>query len=140
MNHGIAWRTLFRSVATSALASLVAACAGSNTAPGNDAGQCMPVVPPTTCPSPPPSYKNEIAAIVATHCLGSNCHSQGGAEGARDLATYQGLSADRPTVAFEVELCPSTSSGMPPPGYPQPTMAQRLDLVTWAGVCRAPNN
>jgi hypothetical protein len=98
------------------------------------------VVPPTTCPSPPPSYKNEIAPIVANYCAESTCHTRGGLEQAKDFTTYQGLSGDHLTVAQQVALCPSTSSGMPPPAYPQPTMAQRLDLVTWAGVCRAPNN
>jgi hypothetical protein len=138
MNLRLAWRSLFVFIAAAVFASVVA-CGGSSTAPGDDAGHCMPVEPPTTCPSPPPSYKTEISAIVATHCSeGTKCHSQGGAESVKDFTTYQGLAADHLTVEYEVAQCPS--SPMPPPGYLPLTAAQRFDLVAWAGICRAPNN
>lgn len=140
MRLWLAWRWITVSAATALLASIAACGGGSSTAAGDDAGQCMPVVPPTTCPSPPPSYKNEIQYIVASSCAGAKCHQDGGAESVKDFTTYQGLSADHLTVAQQVALCPSSSSGMPPPGYPQPTAAQRLALVAWAGICRAPNN
>ena len=129
------WRTLLVSLATAVLASSVAGCGGSSAAPGDDGGRCMPVTVPTTCPSPPPSYKGEIQSIVSANCLGMSCHQKGGAESVKDFSTYQGLAADHLTVAQQVEVCL-----MPPPGYQQPTAAARLALVTWAVVCQAPNN
>jgi hypothetical protein len=134
----MAWRTLFVSLVAAALASSAAACSGNNTAPGDDAGACTPLAPPTMCPSPPPSYKNEIQFIVASHCAEAQCHTEGGAEAVKDFSTYQGLVADHLTVEYEVAQCPS--SPMPPPGYPPLTAAQRLELAAWAGICRAPNN
>jgi mono/diheme cytochrome c family protein len=119
-----------------ALAGAATACGGS-AASGGDAGECMPVDIPATCPSPPPSYKDTIAFLVADYC--AKCHSPGGAESGKDFTTYQGLANEHVTVTYVVGLCPS-SMGMPPPGYPQPTAAQRLALVTWADPCRAPNN
>jgi hypothetical protein len=126
------------SVVTAVLASVVACGGGSSNPPGDDAGQCMPVVTPATCPSPPPSYKNEISFIVANSCAEANCHTKGGVESVKDFTTYQGLAGDHLTVAFVVAQCPS--SPMPPPGYPPLTTAQRLALATWAGICHAPNN
>jgi hypothetical protein len=38
-------------------------------------------------------------------------------------------------VAVQVAMCL-----MPPAGYPQLTAAQRVDLITWAGICKAPDN
>jgi hypothetical protein len=138
-------RSLLAPFAMAVLASAAIACGGSEVAaPGADAGsECMPVDPPAACPSSPPSYKNEIEFIVASDCAGAaggKCHSPGGAESTKDFTTYQGLYSDHLTVAQQVGLCPSSSMGMPPLGSPQPTAAQRLALVTWAGICRAPNN
>ena len=134
------WRSLLACVAVTALA-LALGCSGGSAAPGDDAGsECTPVEPPATCPSPPPSYKNEIQFVVASDCAGAKCHSDGGAESVHDFTTYQGIYGDRLTFAQQVSLCPSSSSGMPPLGYPQPTAAQRLDLIAWAGICKAPNN
>src|SRR6516164_5001584 len=125
MNLRVTWPTILVSLAAAA----GAACGGGSAGPSDDAGQCMPVTPPPTCPSPPPSYQNEIRFVVAGHCAQSLCHADGGAEAAKDFTTYQGLAADHLTVAFVVAQCPS--SPMPPPGYPQLTTAQRLALATW---------
>ena len=94
----------------------------------------------TSCPTPPPSYDTEISFIVANDCAGAKCHSSGGAESVHDFTTYEGVVNDRLTFAQQVALCPTSSSGMPPLGYPQPTQEQRAALVTWAGICKAPNN
>jgi hypothetical protein len=137
----VTWRVRLTSMAAAVFAAAAFACSGGSPSSSDDAGsECMPVNPPTTCPSPPPSYENEIALIVATHCAGSNCHSRGGSEALHDFTTYKGIYDDHLTFANQVSLCPSSSSGMPPLGYPQPTTAQRLALVTWASVCGAPNN
>ncbi len=133
------WRLLVTAAVT-ALAS-AAGCSGDSAALSEDAGgACMPVEPPASCPVPPPSYKDEIAFVVASNCAGQKCHSPGGAASAQDFTTYDGLRKDRLTVAQQVALCPTSSSGMPPLGYPQPMQQQRLDLVAWAGICQAPNN
>lgn len=140
------WR--LGSCIAAALASAAAGCGGSSSgsaAPGSDdagaaGADCKPVVIPTSCPSPPPSYKSEISFIVANYCAGAKCHSEGGAESVHDFTTYEGIVNDCLTFAQQVALCPMQSMGMPPLGSPQPTEEQRLDLATWAGVCRAPNN
>ncbi len=100
----------------------------------------MPIDPPAACPSPPPSYKSEISSVIAHDCASTGCHVAGGAESVHNFVTYAGVYDDHLTIAMQVGLCPSLSSGMPPPGYPQPTAAQRLDLVTWASICGAPDN
>jgi hypothetical protein len=131
----------FVPVAAAALASVAAGCGGDSASPSDDAGApCMVVVPPTSCPTPPPSYSGEISSVVANYCAVAMCHSSGGAESVHDFTTYPGVLNDRLTFARQVALCPTSSSGMPPPGYKQPTQQQRLDLVTWAGICKAPNN
>jgi hypothetical protein len=138
----VTWRSLLASVVPVALAGVAVAalaCSGGSVAPGDDAG-CMPVDAPATCPSPPPSYKSEIAFIVAYDCTGAKCHSEGGAESVHDFTTYKGVYGDHLTIANQVMQCPSSSSGMPPLGYSQPTTAQRLALVTWASICGAPDN
>jgi hypothetical protein len=128
-------------VAAFALASAAPGCGGGSAASSDDAGSaCMPVDPPATCPSPPPSYNGEIKFIVAEYCAGVKCHSSGGAEAVHDFTTYKGVYADHLTFAMQVALCPSSSSGMPPLGYMQPSAAQRLALVTWASVCGAHDN
>jgi hypothetical protein len=116
-------------------------CSGGSAVSSAEGGsECMPLDPPATCPSPPPSYKSEIQFVVANDCARASCHASGGAESVHDFTTYKGIYADRLTFAMQVALCPSPSSGMPPLGYTQPTAAQRLALVTWASVCGAPDN
>ncbi len=137
------WRIPFCIAA--ALASAAAGCSGSSdgsAAPGSDdaGAECEPLAIPMSCPSPPPSYKTDISFLVANYCAGPKCHSSGGAESVHDFTTYEGIVNDRLTFAQQVALCPMASMGMPPLGSPQPTEEQRLELATWAGVCRAPNN
>ncbi len=134
-------KRLAASAVAVAIACVALACSGGSAAPsGDDGSACMPVDIPSTCPSPPPSYKSDISFIVANDCAGAKCHSSGGAESVHDFTTYKGLYGDHLTVAMQVALCPMASSGMPPLGYPQPTTAQRLALVTWASICGAPDN
>ena len=142
MNPRVALRMFLVPLAAAALAALTAACSGSSAPSGDDAGsECMPIdPPPATCPSPPPSYNGEIAFIVATHCDAMNCHGGTASGSVHDFTTYKGVHDDRFTFAQQVALCPSTSGGMPPPGYPQPTRDQRLALIAWATVCGAPDN
>jgi hypothetical protein len=140
MNPRGPWRAFLMLAAVTASSS-AAGCSGGSAAPVDEAGSaCMPIDPPTICPSPPPSYKNEIQFLVADFCAGAKCHSPGGAESVHDFTTRQGIYDDRLTFAQQLTLCPSSSSGMPPLGYPQPTTAQRSALIAWAAVCGSPDN
>lgn len=124
-----------------AIAAAVAGCSGGSASAVDDAGTaCTPVTPPATCPSPPPSYSSQISFIVADFCSEPQCHGSSAGVSVHDFTTYNGIFADRLTFAREAALCPSSSMGMPPTGYPQPTEAQRMALVAWAGICKAPNN
>jgi hypothetical protein len=115
-------------------------CSSGSESAGDAGAECMPLQEPATCPSPPPSYKNEIQFIVANYCAQAKCHAPGGAESVHDFTTYQGVYDDHLTFAEQLLMCPSSSAGMPPLGYPQPTTAQRIDLITWASVCKALDN
>jgi hypothetical protein len=141
MNRRRVSRVIRACAAAVALAGAPLGCSSADSATPIDAGAaCMPLNPPATCPSPPPSYKGEIQFIVADYCAQAKCHAPGGAESVHDFTTYQGVFDDHLTFAEQLAMCPSSSSGMPPLGYPQPTAAQRLDLITWASVCKAPDN
>jgi hypothetical protein len=137
MSRSVARQVLLACAAT-ALAWSAFGCSGSSASAGDAAPACTPVTPPTTCPSPPPSYASEISFIVASDCAA--CHAPGGVDAKHDFTTYEGIVGDRLTFAQQVSLCPTSSSGMPPLGYPQPTTEQRTDLIAWATVCGAPNN
>jgi hypothetical protein len=134
MNRRVVWRGLVTSMTAVALASALGCSGGS--AAASDAGQvCMPVDAPATCPSPPPSYKGEIQYVVANYCAQSTCHAPGGAVSVHSFENYEGVYGDHLTFAVQLSMCL-----MPPAGYPQPTPAQRLDLITWASTCKAPDN
>jgi hypothetical protein len=140
MNRQRVSRVILACVAAVGFADAALGCS-ADSATASDAGtECMPVNPPATCPSPPPSYKNEIQFVVANYCAQAKCHAPGGAESVHDFTTYQGIYDDHLTFAAQLAMCPTSSAGMPPLGYPQPTAAQRLDLITWASICKAPNN
>jgi hypothetical protein len=121
MKRQLSLGVLLVSAAAAAVGASLSGCGGESAAPGDAGPVCMPIDPPASCPSPPPSYKKEIAFVVANDCAGANCHAAGGAESVHDFTTYEGVFAD-------------------PLGYPQPTATQRADLVAWASVCGAPDN
>jgi hypothetical protein len=124
-----------------AIAAALAGCSGGSSPAVDDAGSaCSPVTPPATCPSPPPSYSGEIGFIVATFCGKAECHGSSAGVSVHNFTSYDGIVADRLTFAREAALCPSSSMGMPPAGSDQPSEQQRIALVTWAGICKAPNN
>jgi hypothetical protein len=121
------------------IASALAGCSGGSASPTDDGGACTSVTAPTACPASPPSYNGEIKYVVANFCAEPQCHGSSAGVSVHDFTTLKGIVDDRLTFATEAARCPS-AMGMPPAGYPQPTTAQRLDLVTWAGICKAPNN
>jgi hypothetical protein len=112
---------------TRALAMSVAAALA---ACGTDA--TCPKDMPTTCPTPTPSYANDVAPIFATYC--NDCHSPTGQAPDRPFQTYAEIFARRTSVLSFTYGCQ-----MPPAAFPQPTEEERVTLLGWL-VCNAPNN
>jgi uncharacterized membrane protein len=86
----------------------------------------------TVCPSPPPSYANDVRPILNARC--TTCHGPGGQEAVRDLTTYQGVFQQRQAVLTQVYSC-----RMPPSDAAQPTSQERQTIISWL-ACNAPNN
>jgi len=105
-------------------AVLLVACGGSGPDCPNDL--------PPSCPSPMPSYKNDVAPIITNHCL--KCHSPGGEEAQIDLTNYPNVFFQRQAV-----LTQSYSCNMPPDPEPRLDSQERALLLGWL-VCHAPNN
>jgi hypothetical protein len=124
------------SVAIAMWLAMVAACNGSGAessrastyvvvACGSDAG-----VP---CPSPPPSYAEEVVPILQAKC--NNCHW--GDAGPWPLTGYHAVAAWRDLVFLDVEKCT-----MPPADAGADALlsdVERATLLAWIS-CGAPNN
>jgi hypothetical protein len=112
----------------------VAACSSDPGVGAGDAGDagCPRDLPPS-CPSPPPSWQNDVQPIIASRCYG--CHGDGGIEQpVFDYSTYQGVYKNRSPILDDVYAC-----RMPLPDASPPTTAERETLLAWL-VCGAPNN
>ena len=120
-----------------------AACSGGGVAgptdpdagdSGSDGGNVTcPSDLPSMCPAQPPSYKTDIAPILAVRCF--PCHQPGGVEGTtRNYSTYAVVSAQQQSMESQTYQC-----RMPPGDSPAPTPQERALLLAWL-VCGAPNN
>ncbi len=99
---------------------------------GSDASVC-PHDLPSTCPSPEPSWMNDVEPIIDRAC--NPCHGVGGVEqSAFDFSTYQGVHKNFGSILSNVYGCL-----MPPPDAGGLTDAQRRTLLGWL-VCAAPDN
>ena len=87
---------------------------------------------PNACATPPPSYRNQVSAVIASRCL--DCHAAGGQEAAHPFTTYQAVFSERGTILDQVYHCV-----MPPAGNAAPNAQERALLLGWL-VCGAPNN
>lgn len=87
---------------------------------------------PAACPSPTPSYSQQVAPIISAHCL--KCHAPGGQEASKDFTTWSGVSFYRQPILTQFYSC-----RMPPEGEPRPTDQERALLLGWL-VCGSPNN
>lgn len=101
------------------------------------AGDAAPTVCPRdlpgSCPTPPPSWGNEVQPIIESRCNG--CHGEGGVERAVfDYSSYAGVYANRGPILNQVYAC-----RMPPPDAAAPTADERRSLLAWL-VCGAPND
>jgi hypothetical protein len=91
------------------------------------------VAVPSACPDPAPSYKDSVSSIFASYCM--PCHFPGGMASDKLFDSYTHVRAvSKPTLITKVSTC-----AMPPQCAPQPSSAERLELLQWL-VCAAPNN
>ncbi|HUJ56892.1 MAG TPA: hypothetical protein VLX92_00210 [Kofleriaceae bacterium] len=97
-----------------------------------DSGVC-PADQPKTCPSPAPSYANDIAPLIQQYCAVSSCHAPGGSSADQPLSTYADLYARRVDAQNQLYQCKM------PYAPPDPTLDERVKLLGWF-VCGAPNN
>jgi hypothetical protein len=86
---------------------------------------------PMQCPSPAPSYANQVSLIFAGHCV--KCHAAGQVEASRPLTSYSAVRA-QPGVLTQVYAC-----RMPPAGEPPLSATERATLLAWL-VCGSPQN
>jgi hypothetical protein len=87
---------------------------------------------PASCPATPPSYTSDIAPLIQQYC--SQCHNPQGSAFDQPLSTYSDLFARRQDALDQLYNC-----AMPMEPAPQPTVADRVTILTWF-VCGAPNN
>jgi hypothetical protein len=129
------WWTLIPPVAGLVLA---AACS-SGSSSGPQAPSCAGVVVPDACPSPAPSWKNEVEPLIERYCW--QCHANGGIDQAQiDLSTYAGAKKYAVTMLQQVDQCLMPNFGATPPPMAYPTVEERNTIIAWAGVCMAPDN
>ena len=95
-----------------------------------DASTCDRHLP--TCPKMPPSYKNDVAPIIAREC--SACHFTGSTIARGVYSTYAQLQAGRGSVLDEVYACKMPVA----PGLPL-MPSDRTTLLTWI-ECGGPDN
>ena len=120
-----------RWIALGAAAAWCAIVACSSPSSG-DASRC-PNDLPKSCPTPEPSYANDIVPLVKERCF--PCHDTGGAAGPKfDYSTYAGVYQNRVNILNRVYACT-----MPPADAGQPTKTERETLLGWL-VCKAPDN
>jgi hypothetical protein len=84
---------------------------------------------PATCPSPAPSYEQDIAPILDGKC--NTCHAAADS-GLWPLINYDDVRDWQTLVLSDVEYCT-----MPPAGAPQLTTSEQFILLSWV-VCGAP--
>lgn len=139
-------RTVGTYVVALVLPVVVLACSGGGGGAEPDAAPTCPnLVIPDTCPTgaadaggdalAPPSWKKDVEPLIERYCI--SCHSPGGAgDSTEDYTTYAGVKKAGTAIGGQVYKClmPLAGAGA------QPTPVERLTLITWALVCRAPNN
>ena len=95
------------------------------------AASCPTQIPP--CPSPAPSFVNEVNPIIQSVCV--PCHGPGGIEANRPYLTYEDMATNGPflTMYQQVLVC------LMPQAPQQLTTSQRQRLLEWF-ACREPDD
>ncbi|HEY2902127.1 MAG TPA: hypothetical protein VGL59_16210 [Polyangia bacterium] len=115
-----------RFVLVFAAAALFAASCGG----GSDPVAC-PVVD-AGCPSPAPSYANDVEAIIQSRC--GTCHSPTGVESVRPYQTYAQVKKFQIDILIQTRSC-----RMPPAGAAPLLPAELTTLLGWL-YCDGPQN
>jgi hypothetical protein len=97
---------------------------------GPDSAAC-PVVD-AGCPSPPPSYANDVAPIIQERC--GACHSPTGVESIRPYQTYKEVKQFQIDILIQTRACK-----MPPAGAPPLLPTELTTLLGWL-YCDGPQN
>jgi hypothetical protein len=134
------------SAASVVLVFVAGACSSGKSGQGDGSddaglgpGPCPELDFPPTCPTPPPSWKNDVQPLFIEFC--EQCHGPGGqATSQAALASYADVAGNRTRAWQQIETClmPNVDGSPPPLAYPTP--AQRQTMVTWLDVCNAPDN
>jgi hypothetical protein len=126
----------FAFVATGTALGGLAACSNASNNPDAGPASTCPNVS-TSCPSTPPSWKNDVQPLIATYCLA--CHGDGGIEQSQfDYTTYQGVYKNRAAMVTQVYQCQMPPLDGSPLAAPL-TADQRETIVAWL-ACGAPDN
>lgn len=126
-------RALF-SLAVAAMFALGLACSSpsaSGSSSGDDAGSTCPTGDlPQSCPSPAPTYAEDIAPIFQAKC--NVCHGPGGEAKEKPFTTYDEIKKDRTTCLDEIYGCK-----MPPAETYVLSADERKALLSWF-ICDLP--
>jgi hypothetical protein len=94
-----------------------------------------PADEPSACPTTGvPSYATDIAPLIATYCATAACHTPTGSAADQPMSTYNDLAHRLGEAHSQLYQC-----RMPLPPAPDPTLEERVTLLTWF-VCGGPNN
>jgi hypothetical protein len=112
------------------LAVVAAMFACGNSDPTKD----CPADAPASCPtSGAPSYATDVAPLIQQYCV-NRCHGPGGVEAGMPLVSYANIQHVGPqNIDAQIYDC------LMPMSPPDPTIAERVTLLTWI-VCGAPDN
>jgi mono/diheme cytochrome c family protein len=114
-----------------ALATLIGACSSDGDASATgDAGTCPSNDLPASCPTPSPTYANDVQAIFATKC--ATCHGPGGEDATDPLDTYARVDKKHSECLDQIFSC-----RMPPAETLTLTSDERATLLAWF-ACDAP--
>ena len=114
------------------VAAVVLVSSGCSSATPTPPPPSCPQDLPAVCPSPPPSYKNDVVDILDARC--NRCHGTGGNAADKPLTDYESVYRLRSGVLNQVYAC-----HMPPAADAQLSSAQRKTLLEWL-ICHSPDN